>query len=284
MSAKPFPSIGIHLGVSEADYHAQGHEQGMLSKSLLWKFLQSPYKWKFGPGFKSTRGMAVGSLRDCLVLTPSAYAEDFVISPYDAFRTNEAKAWKESTEKGGKTIVTQKEVDEAQAAVGKIRSHSIAGSILASAATQVSVVIGGTEQQTKEKFRCKCRIDILPDANGPYKDWIFDLKITNSIPFFGKIVAQFGYEVQAALYIDVYNLVADENRTKWGFILQEDTAPGEVAVMELDPEDIAAGRETYLKALALWCQCARDNNYPSLYEDEIGMVKRPNWARKGEDQ
>jgi len=57
-----------------------------------------------------------------------------------------------------------------------------------------------------------------------------------------------------------------------------------VAVMELDPEDIAAGRETYLKALALWCQCARDNNYPSLYEDEIGMVKRPNWARKGEDQ
>lgn len=273
-----FPQPGIHYGVSEADYHAVGHAQGVVSKSLLWKFAANPFVWKYGPPQKVTEAMDWGSLVDCLALNPERLDEDFVVSPYDEIRTNEAKAWRASQTK---TVIKQAEMARAILAACGIVNNPFASDFLNGADTQVSIVCDGVDVETARPFRAKCRLDIVPRNS----DWLVDLKTTgkdlSKIP---SIIDDFGYHVQAAFYLDLYNLVTGEHRDRWAFIFQSDTEPFEVAVAELDPKDIEAGRAWYQNALALWCRCERDQNWPSPWEDGIKMVSRPAWARKGDEE
>jgi hypothetical protein len=276
-----WPEPGIHFGVSEADYHAIGHAQGVVSKSLLWKFAANPHKWRFGAQqVNQTDSMRWGSLVDCLTLTPSAFDRDFVVSQYDEYRTNEAKAWRDEQTR---TVVKRAERDEAYEAVDAIWNHSIAAGVLENSTRQVSVIADAVEPVTGEPFRAKCRLDIVPDAQGEYSDWLFDLKTCQSLHKIEHTIADFGYHVQAALYLDLWNKDAAAKRTRWGFIFQESESPYEVAVVELAQPDIHAGREWYQAALAKWCRCERDQNWPSPWEDEIKVVSRPAWARKGDE-
>jgi hypothetical protein len=275
-----WPEPGVHFGVSEAEYHRTGKPL-IISKSLLWKFYQNPHKWKYGVRETSqTDSMRWGSLVDCLTLTPSAFDRDFVISPYAEFRTNEAKAWRDNEKR---TVVKQAEINEAMKASEAIWNHSLAEAVLEGSARQVSVIADAVEPVTGEAFRAKCRLDIVPDAEGEYWDWLFDLKTCQSLHKIESTIADFGYHVQAAFYLDLYNSKAADKRTRWGFIWQESESPYEVAVVELAAPDIHAGREWYQRALATWCRCERDQSWPSPWEDEIKVVSRPAWARKGDE-
>jgi hypothetical protein len=265
--------------VSEADYHRTGKPL-IVSKSLLWRFAANPHKWRFGPATLQTTSMAWGSLVDCLTLTPSAFDRDFVISPYDEYRTNEAKAWRDAQTK---TVVKQAEYDEALKASEAIWNHSIAAGVLENSTRQASVIADAVEPVTGEAFRAKCRLDIVPDAKSEYQDWLFDLKTSQSLHKIESTIADFGYHVQAAFYLDLYNSKAADKRSRWGFIWQESEDPYEVAVVELAQPDIHAGREWYQRALAIWCRCERDQSWPSPWEDEIKVVSRPAWARKGDE-
>lgn len=277
-----FPSPGVHYGVSERDYHAIGHDQGFVSKSLLWKFAASPFKWKHGPPFKTTKAMDFGSLVDC-ILTGGNINADFAVAEYKECRTNEAKAWKAAQEESGKTVIKEVDLCEARIAVDAIRSNSFATEIMQDATFQASVSLSGNEPETGESFQAKCRLDIVPDKEGAYGDWIFDLKTVSDLNDLGKTVANFGYHGQAGLYLDLWNIATGDNRTRWGFIWCESSPPYETAVTEMDPEDIEAGRIWYREALALWCKCQRDQNFPSKWEDEIKVISRPRWAKKGEN-
>jgi len=273
-----FPQPGIHFGVSESDYHAIGHAQGVVSKSLLWKFAANPYVWKYGPPQDVTPAMDWGSLVDCLALNPERLSEDFVLSPYDNYKTKEAQVWKACQLR---TVIKQAEFDRANKAASAIVTNPFAADFLYSADTQVSVVCDGVDVETARPFRAKCRLDIVPRNS----EWLVDLKTTGlSLSKIPNLISDFGYHVQAAFYLDLYNLVTGEKRDRWAFIFQSDTEPFEVAVVELDPKDIEAGRAWYQNALALWCRCERDQNWPSPWENEIKLVSRPAWARKGDEE
>ena len=166
-----FPQPGIHFGVSEAEYHAVGHAQGVVAKSLLWKFAANPYVWKYGPPQEVTPAMDWGSLVDCLALNPERLDEDFVVSPYDEFRTNEAKAWRAAQTK---TVIKQAELSRACLAAAKVKNNPFAANFLNGANTQVSIVCNGIEPQTGMGFRAKCRLDIVPRKSF----WLVDLKTT----------------------------------------------------------------------------------------------------------
>jgi len=170
----------------------------------------------------------------------------------------------------------------ARQAVESINANPFAAEILAGATVQAAVVCEATEPETGTPCLVKGRLDIVPSSSGAYRDWIFDLKTCASLGKIESSIADFGYHAQAGLYLDLYNNAAQvsHKRTRFGFVFGESEDPYEVAVVELDPADIQAGREWFAKALALWCRCRRDNHFPSRYEDEIRVVSRPKWAKE----
>lgn len=265
-----WPAPGIHNGVSERDYHAAD----AISKSLLWDFAPSPWRWKNAPPKEETGAMRWGSLVDCLLLTPGAVTENFVISPYADFRSKEAREWRDTETR---TVIKHEDLEEATIAALRIREHGIAGSIVAASSSQVSCMAEIGQE------RYKARIDLVPADSEPfYGDWLFDLKTTESLADLGRTVGNWGYHVQAAFYLDIHKFLTGEERERWGFIFQCSKAPYEVAVVELDRRDIEAGRKWYQDAVALWRRCVETGNWPSPWEDEIKVISRPHWATKGD--
>ena len=87
---------------------------GPLSKSMLWRFNESPYKWKYGYNDDSspTPAMRLGTLIHALCFDEN----DYVVSPYPDFRTKESREWRDEQENLGFTVVSEKEMITAQGA------------------------------------------------------------------------------------------------------------------------------------------------------------------------
>lgn len=264
---------GINHGISEADYHGFS----AVSKSQLWAFAKNPHKWAAlrGQERASTPAMDWGSLVDCLILQPGELSKCFAVSPHAEFRTDVAKAWK-AAQTG--TVIKAAELAEAEKAAAIVREHHFARMMLDGAMTQVSAVASGKESGTGERFLGKCRMDIVPSLSGPFGDWLVDLKTTSSLSNLERTISDFGYHVQAAWYLDMWNAASGQDRKRWGFVFQESDAPYEIAVVELDQDAIARGREWYLNALEAWCLCHKTNNFPSPFDDEIRVISLPKWA------
>ena len=301
MSHQPFPAPGLHHDVSEASYHAVGWQQGIVSKSLLWDFYPNPHKWRFGPPKETTSAMSWGSLVDCLLLTPDQYESNFITLPEDAPKkptaaqreakkpspeTVEAVAWWDRFNglAWNKTVISMEDFRRAMQAVQAVEAQPFAGEIVASSLRQISIVSEAKEPQTGLPFKAKCRLDIVPKAGTEYADWLWDFKTTRSLAGFDRTIANFGYHAQSSFYLDVFNAATGENRTRWGFIVQESAEPFEVAVFELDQADIIAGRKWYKSALALWCRCQRDQSFPSPWDEAIQPISRPRWAQYVDEQ
>lgn len=267
-----FPAPGIHHNVPEREYHAAP----LASKSNLWRFSKSPHKWKHGPPVAVTEPMIFGSLVDCLLTSPKAFAADFALSLYDDFRSGTAKGWKAEQEAKGLRVVKQALYDEGKAAAESVRNHALAASILEGAQMQMSVVLDYPTECGL--VRTKGRIDFVPRA----PDMLADLKTDNDISRVETSLFDKGYHGQAALYLDLWNGATGEQRDRFALIYVETSPPWEVRVVELDADAIAAGRRWYQGALEFWAKCHRDNHFPSPYEDAITTVSLPKWHKEEE--
>lgn len=114
-------------------------------------------------------------------------------------------------------------------------------------------------------------------------DWIsgnviLDLKSCQdaSADGFAKTVANFGYAVQAAFYLDMAK-VLDLWMEHFVFIACEKDPPYAVAVYELDDESIEVGRRKYRKFLNRYMECVARDRWPG-YPDEIQPLSLPAWA------
>src|SRR6056300_1141800 len=74
--------------------------ESWLSKSAVFELYQSSlYKWRYYPRqFSPTPAMAWGSLVDTIITAPEDLHTEFSISPFDSFRTKEAREWKAEQE------------------------------------------------------------------------------------------------------------------------------------------------------------------------------------------
>jgi|AntAceMinimDraft_11_1070367.scaffolds.fasta_scaffold01642_12 hypothetical protein len=262
-------NIGINRNISELEYHAFP----AISKSTLWKFAKNPAKWHKTREipFVQTDAMIWGSLVDCLILQPHELAKCFSVSPFSDFRTKDAQTWRKSQLN---PVITSETLNEASKAAELVKGHHFAGALLDGADTQVSCV-----GPLKSIGVGKCRLDLVPQ--GEFADTLVDLKTTNSLDKMPSTIADFGYHVQAAWYLDLYNLCTSEKRDRWKLIFQESSAPYEIAVVELDRADIAIGRAWYLTALEQWRHSIETGHYPSPWDDEVKIIGLPYWAKRG---
>jgi len=271
MSAWPTP--GIHEGIPFATYRADDIRQSdnaetikgkAVSKSLIVDFMADPAAWKASPPKATSSAMAAGSLLDCMLTTPHEFAERYAVSPYDSFRTNEAKAWRDEMEASGVEVVTQDKIDHANAQVASIMAHDAARKLFHGSRRQVAFRHG-----TKYGFASKGLIDIVPTDT----DTLVDLKTCQpsaleSRRSLQRYIFDWEYHIQAGAYCEGYSIASGNERTRFKFIFVASSAPFRVAVIELPLAAILFGADQYRAGLAKFSECVESDRWPSIWDGE----------------
>jgi hypothetical protein len=240
---------------------------GPVSKSLLWDFNKSPYKWRHSSGKEATRAMDLGTLIHSAILEPNIPLEDIAaVSPFPDFRTKAAQEWKADQREMGKMIATEDDIRTASGCE-QVFSEDYAQRFAGGYKTEVAVfgVIGATQ--------IKGMIDLVPDN----LDVLVDLKTTAQIGNLRDItntIISRGYHWQAALYLDLWNAASGEKRTRFVICFIEVSEPYESAWVEVSPELIEVGRAGYMNALAKWQSCVAIDAWPRQHEG-ITTIEKP---------
>jgi len=226
--------------------------------------------------------MALGSLVDCLLLTPTEVTNEFIVLPEDAPRKPtqaqiNAKKKSDVAQKSimfwhdfeikaaGKTIVSRAEMKTAMAGVKQIQSNERIKDLLDNSKTQTVVVA------EYNGFLVKGMLDILPNEKTEFDDFIFDLKRTSAYnpKDFKGIIRAFKYHQQAG----GYRWLMRQNgvdRPRWGFIISDAEPPHLAGMVELSQKDIQLGEDQFLRDLNKYIECVENEHFPTPYEgDEI---------------
>lgn len=223
--------------------------------------------------------MALGSATHQILLEgPEVFRGQFLLAPKVDRRTREGKAtWNALLEEAqGRTLLTEPDYQRALGMVESLwRRETVRNILGAKGHNELSCV------WDEAGARCKMRTDILRLVAG--YPMVFDLKTSRSATrgFFSREIANMAYHLQAGFYCrGLERLFAAEHR--YGFIVVESEPPFEVAVFELDREDIDRGTQLALDCLARWRECEKSGNWPG-YPDQLMPIGLPAWARKGQE-
>jgi exodeoxyribonuclease VIII len=119
---------------------------------------------------------------------------------------------------------------------------------------------------------------------------VVDLKTTEdaSPEGFARSIANYGYDMQHAYYLDTLSLAIEQSdlpadfedyphsAKQFVFIVVEKKPPYAVAVYVLDEESVTLGRAKYRKALDVYAECKSSGTWPG-YGDFVQVIGLPQW-------
>jgi hypothetical protein len=262
-----------------ADYVVRSH--------CLGEILRNANRWVSGYKSPDSNAKSYGSLLDCLVLVPEQWAQRYVLRPdtYPApakhlkvksgeikegdpleWNANAAHCKEWAAQHRGRTPVSMEMQADITMAHAMIKEYPRASTAVTSGKNQVWVQAVYTDKATGRKIPVKGLIDIVPDGEHPiYGEWLFDLKTTrNASPSnFRRECHKYNYDLQAALYMDIYNAARPEfHRTTFAHLLQENYPPWETRVPILSDRFVDRGRQRYRHALALYALAQETGKWP----------------------
>lgn len=125
----------------------------------------------------------------------------------------------------------------------------------------------------------KCRTDWITD-NG---EWVVDLKTTDDVSLegFGTTIARRRYEVQAAWYLDILQMLYGRDAPRgFAFVAAQKTRPYDVAVHYLTQDQIDLGRQDYTRDLNRLRECMRNESWPGAANGDLLQAKLPAWRMR----
>lgn len=273
-------------------YHS---DRTAISKSGLDQIHKSPahyyevYLNPNRPPRKETEAFELGSVFHKIVLEPSDFKNEYVITPHDAPKrptslqinaknpsadTEKQIAWWRNFDAniGLKKLIDQETYDVARRMRDSVMDHPAAGDLL-SRNGYCEETIFFTEEITGVK--CKCRPDKRLESQ-----FILDLKSTEdaSPDGFGRSSYNYRYHVQAPFYLYGAEQVFGGYDT-FVFIACEKTPPYAVGVYFATREILSLGLDEFTQDLATYKECLRTNEWPA-YSPIIEPLKLPGWAFK----
>ena len=257
------PGIYTSDQLTNEAYHAS---EG-ISKSGLDLILRSPAHYRFGERKEATRAMEIGTALHCAVLEPERFATDYMLLKEVTDRR--ASAYKEACKVwSAERVLTGIEADR----VAGMQESALSNPHLA----QYLNVPGRCELSVyaidpETGVLVKCRFDKLTDSG-----YAVDLKKTQDLRDFGKSVANYGYHMQAAFYMDVYEWATGDKLQGFVFAAVEELLPHASAPLVLDDESLDIGRMMYRKALNTYAECLNDDDWPGI-ACEPETIQLPSW-------
>jgi len=269
-----FLEDGVHKGICPHAYHTwelikERPETGPISNSELKDFAnKGALGWRHSERKKSSNAMAWGSLVDSLLFTPGV--EEFVfkednphLSTNGRALSKAAKLWENDQILEAKTIVSEAHFEAAEVAVARLKETPVSAKILEGADYQVGLVY-----TADHGIPTKGLVDVLPHELDS-DDCIADLKTTAANLYSDSDLARqcgkFGYHVQAALYLYLYNKITSDYRNRWKIIWQSSSAPYEVRVTELPQEWIDAGKAYIRYYMPRFIRAIKSHRFRSVF-------------------
>jgi hypothetical protein len=281
-----FDHSGAYLAMpAEAYHHASG-----VSNSMLKRMDPTPAHFKAAQAepFEVTPAMIMGTLTHAMVLepdkplpkvalVPDAYIDAKGVEKPWTFASNTCKDWRKAQEAEGRLILTATQRQSVIGMVASIAAHPVASNIIATASMEVSLFACNPKFEAlfgADNPLLKARLDIAPEGN-----FLADVKTCEDAgEDFSKTIFTFGYYMQAAFYIDLWNILHPHDpKTHFVFIAVEKSAPYAVRVVRLSQRCIEAGRGTYLQRLTRYVECTQSGQWPG-YSTDIEEVDIPAWA------
>lgn len=278
------PLVGIVEDLPASTYHGL---KDRLSKHQLDELRINParFRYRMDNPRPRTHDMLVGDALHACVLEPHRWQAQFAVEPSDApsrptARQINAKKpsadtlaaidwWREFDAKNaGKEILSASDFAAVQAWAEAISKHSEANALL-QATTRREV----TGFWTHHDVPCKGRADLIhPDG------WILDIKTTVSAGHeaFRRQAWNLRYHVQAAWYLDGFELAESKRCKGFGWILVEKEPPYDVAVRVAGPDLVERGRKAYRRDIAKLLWCIAEDRWEAYAG--IDMVEAPPWA------
>lgn len=219
-----------------------------------------------------TPAMAFGSAVHTYILEPDRFSEEFVVAEKFDRRTKEGKeaAARFEAANQGKTLITAEDLATLTLMRAAVVAHQGAADLLKQGEAELSAF--WTDSLTG--IPCRCRPDWF---NGTA---LVDLKscVDASSRGFSRAIANYGYDIQAAFYVDGVKRVTG-SELPFLFIAMEKDAPHAVAVYQADPEIIEIGRKKVRAALQLLKWCQESGAWPAYQPaGEIEAISLPRWA------
>ena len=205
------------------------------------------------------------------VLEPALFAGRELRPKFDR-RTKVGKAghaeWEENKALHGLRDIGPEDFELCEAVADAVMNHSKASDLLTLAPQREESVFW-----EEDGVYCKARFD----ARGP--GMLVDLKTTRdaSAHAFGRAVAQYGYHIQAAHYIEgAYAALGAD--CEYTIIAVEKTEPFAVAVYMLDAFYFDKARALRKVALQRYAGCVKNDVWPG-YSEKVQMLAAPEWMR-----
>lgn len=255
---------------SNDDYHSNP----AISRSGLWTLLtRSPFHLKFRAG-RSNKNLDIGTATHIAVLQPDEFSSLVMRGPED----RRGNKWREASDEAvatGRVLLTSGDYDD----VVSIAETASSNKMLQTAMMGYRLVeasIYGTDLLTDVAVKVK------PDLVNLTCGLMIDIKTTSdaSPSAFAKSVATYGYHMQQAMYMDVFNEHSGHKVEAFIFVAIEkptDGVPPIVKIYELDELSAIEGDRIYRLALDRYKECS-NNEVLTAYGDDISTLTLPPWA------
>ncbi|MEM9762869.1 MAG: PD-(D/E)XK nuclease-like domain-containing protein [Pseudomonadota bacterium] len=201
------------------------------------------------------------------------YPED-VLSSNGATSTKKARAFEDETRKAGMTPIKQAEWDKLIAMRDRMEAHPHARRALIRGRAEVSLF------WKEHGVWLKVRPDFLPDRSGQY---VVDYKTCHSLKKWETdALKDLRYDISAAMYLRGVNAVTGIRPAGFLFLVQEKTAPFDVAMLALSIDALSSnmilkrGELDLMRGVERFAQCLETNQWPSPWE-EPREIAAPGW-------
>lgn len=269
--------------VPEADYHKGVHDGEVprltqsVAKILLERSPLHAYHYHPSLGGKSrpvTKAMDRGTLIHAALL---GTGPEIVVVNYDNWRTNDAKAQRDEAREVGRLPVLAKEFEPVMEAAEIIRGRLADRGFALDGKSEVSMywqetATGGASAQARG------RLDHKPASKSFV---VYDIKTTNDASPDGlrSHVFRFGGDIQAAAYLSALEKEWGEEG-QWSFysIYIEQEPPYGIVPVKLSGHYLEIGRRRWQKAIDIWSECVRANEWPDYNNSQPVNLEPPAWV------
>lgn len=216
----------------------------------------------------------IGTITHLAKLEPHKLAGSYVVRPaeFEAWNSPGCKAWKA---KQTLPAITPEEESDIQGSVSALNSDQLVSAFL----SQGEIELSAFKIHPRTGLLLKARADAIRNCNEGLR-WIGDIKTIGKKGTaqgeFSKQIAKRDYHMTDAHYRYVFD--AD----KFLFIVVEKVAPYDVAIDELEAEDIEIGRRLNEAYLARIADCRQANKGAGVWPGNGGRVRLnrlPQWKR-----
>lgn len=262
---QPNPQSPIVYGMPFDDYLLRPEEHSSAVKVLALKGALAYRHYK--QGTPDTDAKRVGRACHTATFEPDDFLRRYALWEGGVRRSEK---WNEfQAMHAGKTILTDKQYEQALRVRDAVRKHSAVRRYLDEPDGKPEVSIFWTHQRTGIRFKIR-------------PDWLCsvmpDLKTTGQIAprDFQRTAMNMGYIIQLAIYAD--GLIASgigKRRVK--MFAAESKPPWDVVVWDIPEEALIEGRKKYEAALDLLLKCEKRNEWPGIAPDQELTFVVPDW-------